>query len=166
MIATTRREHVLKSLHHATHALSASKLAQMHGVSRQVIVGDIALLRAAGEAIIATPKGYITQTFPVQNTYTVAVIHDASRTREELELLVSLGVTVLDVRVDHPLYGELNGSLNIHTTDDIDAFLLKDSPLLSTLTQGLHLHNLVCRDDAHFKTVKEALNHANFLYDN
>lgn len=162
----TRRDLILKSLKNATEALSASKLAAIHGVSRQVIVGDIALLRAAGEAIIATPKGYLYAAFPAENSYTIAVSHDATRTQEELELLVSLGVTIVDVKVDHPLYGELNGTLNIKTSEDIAAFLRKDSPLLSTLTQGLHLHTILCTDDTHFNTVKTALKNAHFLYEN
>ena len=55
---TTRRKEILRQLQLSEKPVSASRFARDLGVSRQIIVGDVALLRAAGEDIIATSRGY------------------------------------------------------------------------------------------------------------
>ncbi|MDE6841162.1 MAG: HTH domain-containing protein, partial [Oscillospiraceae bacterium] len=59
MNATERRGRILEYLREWDRPLSATALARRLSVSRQVIVGDVALLRAAGEGITATPRGYV-----------------------------------------------------------------------------------------------------------
>ena len=46
MHAQERRQEILKLLHQSAHPISASALAERVSVTRQVIVGDIALLRS------------------------------------------------------------------------------------------------------------------------
>jgi len=139
------------------------------GVSRQVIVGDIALLRAQGHEIIATARGYMVPDYKTSNQYIgkIACCHHAENTKEELYTVVDLGAVVVDVIVEHGLYGEITGQLNIKTRDDADAFVARldasEVRLLSALTQGVHLHTLACRDKAHFEQVYHALERAGFL---
>ena len=57
--AKERRQAILEQLKRAEKPVSATALARQYGVSRQIIVGDVALLRAGGEPISATPRGYV-----------------------------------------------------------------------------------------------------------
>jgi transcriptional regulator of NAD metabolism len=59
---------------------------------------------------------------------------------------VDHGVRVLDVIVEHALYGELRGSLTIESRSDVADFLRRwrvtKANLLSSLTRGVHLHTV------------------------
>ena len=59
MRAEERRQAIRELLQNSKQPVSASVLAARFAVSRQIIVGDIALLRAAGADISATPRGYV-----------------------------------------------------------------------------------------------------------
>jgi transcriptional regulator of NAD metabolism len=127
--------------------LSGSELAKRLRVSRQCLVQDIAILRAAGEEIIATPRGYqLPQTANQRHRAVLACRHSPERTEEELQILVDHGVRILDVIVEHPLYGELRGSLMIESRADVQDFLKQvksaHASLLSSLTGGVHLHTV------------------------
>jgi transcriptional regulator of NAD metabolism len=110
-------------------------------------VQDVAILRASGREIIATPQGY---RLPEASAHThrkvIAARHEPERTEEELQILVDHGVKVLDVIVEHPLYGELRGSLMIESRADLKDFLRQvrstHAPLLLSLTNGVHLHTV------------------------
>lgn len=60
MHSDERRKAIADVLRAADAPISASALAEKFSVSRQIIVGDIALLRSSGEEILATPRGYVT----------------------------------------------------------------------------------------------------------
>ncbi len=164
-----RREQIIKRLSQASTPLSASLLAKELSVSRQVIVGDVAILRAAGQDIMATPKGYFLKNtlglFPVEKT--IAVKHDASRLKEELYTIVDCGGTVLDVTVEHMVYGQLTGQLNLSSRYEVDRFLAKLEenrvPPLSQLTNGIHLHKIGCQSGEVFDIIKEQLSSLNIL---
>jgi transcriptional regulator of NAD metabolism len=117
-------------------------------VSRQIIVQDIALLRAEGNPILATPQGYLIQSEPrsLSKRTMLAVKHSATETKNELSLLVKHGLTVVDVIIEHPLYGELRGNLMLRSLADVERFMERvqkgKTSLLSSLTQGLHLHTV------------------------
>ena len=147
----------------------ALRLAGELGVSRQIVVGDVALLRAAGAQIDATPRGY--QLHPAAKGYTgiLACVHrTAEEMRAELYTVVDQGGVVVDVAVENPLYGELRGNLNLASRYDVDLFLRQaaDTPecLLSRMTGGVHLHTLHCPDEASFRRVKAALAEKGLLY--
>ena len=123
-------------------------LARRFRVSRQCLVQDVAILRAAGVEILSTPQGY---RLPPQgkssaHRATLACRHTPERTEEELNILVDHGVRVLDVVVGHALYGELRGSLMIESRADVQDFLRRwgqtKANLLSSLTRGVHLHTV------------------------
>ena len=110
MNAAQRREKILQQLHGASAPISASALAAKLGVSRQIVVGDVALLRAGGAEIEATPRGY--QFHPTPGGYTgiLACVHrTADEMRTELYTVVDQGGVVVDVAVENPLFGELRG---------------------------------------------------------
>lgn len=165
MTAKARREDLLAALRRAEQPLSATTLAERCGVSRQIIVGDIALLRAAGEEILATPRGYTLRRAAEGLVRTVACVHDAAGTERELNIMVDNGCTVRDVIVEHPVYGQLIGALELHSRFDVRQFLERSAgaPPLSSLTDGIHLHTLLCPDEAAFRRVKAALGEAGFL---
>ena len=111
MNAAQRRGRILDELKVAEGPLSATALAQRLSVSRQVIVGDVALLRAAGEGITATPRGYVLDAPRAGIVATVACAHSGADMERELTLMVDQGCTVENVIVEHPVYGQLTGPL-------------------------------------------------------
>ena len=164
MDAAARRRALLEVLSDVPAAATA--LAARFGVSRQVIVGDIALLRAAGETIFATPRGYVTVRAPENGILrTVACRHGAAEMEEELLLLVDAGAGVLDVIVEHPVYGQLTGELGLFSRRDVWDFVRRaaETQLLSQLTGGIHLHTLRCPDEGTFLRAQEALRTHGYL---
>ena len=163
MNAAQRRERILTRLTGASEPMSASLLAGELGVSRQIVVGDVALLRAGGAEIEATPRGY--QFHPTPGGYTgiLACVHrTADEMRTELYTVVDQGGVVVDVAVENPLYGELRGNLNL------DTFITQaaNTPecLLSRMTGGVHLHTLRCPDEETFQRIEAALREKGILY--
>lgn len=142
-----RRRHILEWMRAHGGPIPGGEMAKRLRVSRQCLVQDIAILRAAGEEIVATPRGY---RLPDAASHThravLACRHAPERTEEELQILVDHGVKVLDVTVEHPLYGELRGSLMIESRADVQDFLTQvkatHAALLSSLTHGIHLHTV------------------------
>ena len=123
MNAAQRRKTIMARLAGTAQPLSASALAAELGVSRQIVVGDVALLRAGGAEIDATPRGY--QLHPTARGYTgiLACVHrTADEMRQELYTAVDQGCTVVDVAVENPLYGELRGNLNLASRYDVTIF--------------------------------------------
>lgn len=167
----TRRKQILHTLLNEEKPVSASKFAKRFGVSRQIIVGDIALLRASGETVIATARGYILETSESMTGLfsKIAVQHRREQTEEELRLIVENGGEVLNVIVEHPLYGELTGMLHIQTEKDIDEFMSRyeksKASLLSELTDGVHLHTIRYSNATTLKHIKQKLLDAGILYE-
>ena len=130
-------------------------------------MGDVALLRAAGAEISATPRGYLIQKAPAGLTRQVACRHDAAGMEAELNAMVDNGCTVEDVIVEHSVYGQLAGQLNLSSRYDVAQFIRKvaqsDAKPLSALTEGIHLHTLRCPDEAAFERVRAQLDSAGFL---
>ena len=139
-------------------SVSASALAEKFSVSRQIIVGDIALLRSSGEEILATPRGYVTPKEARGIVRRVAVKHTPQEMEAELNTIVDNGCTVIDVIVDHPIYGQLTGPLQISNRYEVSQFIerCKKAEPLSSLTDGIHLHTLSCPDEAAFERTKSA----------
>ena len=148
MDASERRSKLLEMLSSSSQPLKGASLASALGVTRQVVVQDIAVLRARGENILATPRGYTYWTEPRRPGIIkiVAVKHDFPQAREELLTMVSCGVEVIDVIVEHPVYCQLTGQLSIFTPEDVENFMQTmeqtQAGLLSSLTDGVHLHTV------------------------
>ena len=161
MTAQQRRQQIIAILTKATGPVSASALAGQLGVSRQIVVGDVALLRAGGEQIDATPRGYVL-TGEKQSGYTGLLACRAAELRDN-------GGIVEDVKVESPLYGEITGRLHVASRYDADNFVTRamEQPdgLLLRLTGGVHLHTLVCPDEETFLRIRRALAQAGILYE-
>jgi len=158
MDATERRRKIVEMLSSSSEPLKGANLASALGVTRQVVVQDIAVLRAKGENIVATPRGYTYWTDPRKPGVLkiVAVKHDFSQTKKELLAMVKCGVEVIDVIVEHPVYGQLTGQLSICTPEDVESFMQTieqtQAGLLSSLTDGVHLHTVRA---SHFEQLSE-----------
>lgn len=167
MTAIERRNAIYQVLSADT-PISATALAGRFGVTRQVVVGDIALLRAEGRSVIATPRGYI---IPVPDGFlrTIACVHNAAQTRDELNAMVDCGCTVIDVVVEHPVYGQLTAPLAISSRYDVEQFIEKmasaSASPLSALTEGIHLHTLSCPDEAVFDHLRDKLREMGMLFE-
>ena len=167
MDASERRENIIKLLGKAEQPVSASALAAKFDVSRQIIVGDIALLRAAGSDISATPRGYVISQQNGGVIRQIACRHSSEDMQKELYAVVDEGCTVIDVIVGHPVYGQLTGSLQLSSRFDVNQFILKCSQSsahpLSLLTGGIHLHTISCPDEAAYQRVKHSLDSLGIL---
>ena len=167
MHSDERRKAIADVLRAADAPVSASALAEKFSVSRQIIVGDIALLRSSGEEILATPRGYVTPKEARGILHRVAVKHTPQEMKAELNAIVDNGCTVIDVIVDHPIYGQLTGQLQISSRYDVEQFLARvqahDAAPLSMLTGGIHLHTLRCPDAAACERACAALKAAGLL---
>lgn len=168
MNAGTRRERLMELLEGAEGPVSATALARTLSVSRQIIVGDIALLRAAGEHITATPRGYVLDRSAAGELRTVACRHTTPEDMaNELNIMVDNGCTVVNVIVDHRVYGQLVGQLDLSSRYDVSEFIQKvvksGVKPLSDLTGGIHLHTLRCPDEGAYRRVTQALREAGIL---
>ena len=148
MHSDERRKAIANVLRAADAPISASALAEKFSVSRQIIVGDIALLRSSGEEILATPRGYVTPKEARGIVRRVAVKHMPQEMEAELNTIV-----------DQPIYGQLTGPLQISNRYEVSQFIerCKKAEPLSSLTDGIHLHTLSCPDEAAFERTKSAL---------
>ena len=124
----------------------------MTNVSRQVIVGDINLLKAKNEPIIATSQGYVYMPVPPGNhgkiERTIVCRHRPEQTAEELNIFVDSGVTVKDVKIEHPVYGDLSASIMVSNRNEVKEFMKKVSEanavfLLNLTEGGTHLHTVL-----------------------
>ncbi|CAM4147586.1 transcription repressor NadR [Erysipelothrix inopinata] len=167
MDGESRRQEILSRLLKQDKAISATAFANEFGVSRQIIVGDIALLRASGQDILATSKGYVlNHTHDALIRKVIAVSHTTDQTEIELLTLVKHGAIVENVIIEHPLYGEITGGLNIRTQEDVKDFLSSGVQLLSGLTEGLHLHTIYVQNEADYDALIKDLEQLNILYRN
>lgn len=168
MSGTERRDALWAALQSAGRPLTGSELARRLRVSRQVIVQDVAILRAAGTPVVATPQGYaVAAGRSAGRRAVVAVRHPVPATATELYALVDAGVWVEDVVVEHPIYGELTGRLDLRSHADVQRFLtavrLQDAHLLSELTDGVHLHTLRAGSAGALEAARDALRGLGFL---
>lgn len=172
MKAKERRIAILHKIQTQPSPITASALAEEFGVSRQVIVGDIALLRANHHDIIASNQGYFLPSASSQaaSGYTgkIVCLHQGAQTRQELEIILHHHGKVLDVQVDHPIYGVLSAGLRIQTVDEMDSFLDKmhqyHGELLSSLTDGVHIHTIQTPTLIEFQRIQDDLDAAGILY--
>lgn len=144
-------------------------LAHELGVSRQVIVQDIAVLRAGGLEIVATVRGYLlaAAVSPSAARRVIGVRHGPDQAVEELTALVDTGARVLDVVVEHPVYGELRAELDLRSRRDVQLWaercVATGAHLLSELTDGTHVHTLEADHEQILDAAEDALRRLGFL---
>lgn len=166
-----RRNYIVETLKRSTSPITGKILAEETGVSRQVIVTDMALLKTSNEPIIATNRGYLYMDKDSNKALHQKVIlcqHSPERAQEELEIIVDCGVTVVDVMVEHPFYGELTGSLMVRSRFDVEQFITaiseEEAALLSELTDGIHLHTIEADAEDKINQACEHLQAAGILF--
>lgn len=162
-----RRDNILELLLESTEPLKGSDIAKKYAVTRQIIVKDIAILRAEGKNIIATPDGYIINKNEKKFKAIIAVTHTEEEMFDEMNIVIKYGGIIEDVIVEHPLYGEITGMLMIKNYNELNKFIQKykeqRAKLLSVLTNGVHLHTIAAESQEDIELIISELRERKFI---
>lgn len=172
MNGNERRRQILHMLREQGSPLSGAALAKTFGVSRQVIVQDIALIRAENHTIVSTNKGYICRTESNGNTQPKRVFrvrHKNDEVLDEFMTVLELGGRILDVAVEHELYGQIRVDLAIDTPQDAQDFVLRlhqcrDNPL-KILTDDSHYHTVSAPSERLLDLIEQELRAKGYCVD-
>ena len=157
-----RRDRIIEILKESDEPLSGTALALQLKVSRQIIVQDIALLRAVNKNILSTNKGYL-YFEPDEHMCTriFHVRHTDEQIEDELNTFVDLGGRILDVIVEHEVYGQITADLRINNRRDVKEFLIKissdKSRPLKLLTNGFHYHTVEADSEEVLEEIEKEL---------
>ena len=170
MTGEERRAKILSKLQASDTPLSGTALAKAFHVSRQIIVQDIALMRAENYGILSTNKGYLLRSQTTENTQPKRVFfvkHTTGQVLEEFQIILELGGKILDVAVEHELYGQIRVDLLIETLADAEEFhrklmACKDNPL-KVLTDDCHYHTVAAPSEKLLDLISEALRKNGYL---
>ena len=168
MNAQLRRSEILRMLSENEACINAAQLAQHFGVTRQIIVSDVALLRANGHRIQATRKGYsLEKSLPVEELRSVVCRHRGDQVLDEFYMIVDNGGSIASVVVEHPIYGQLSADLNICSRYDAQEFVQRQletqASQLCDLTGGLHIHMLRVPSEDAFRRIVNGLKELDIL---
>lgn len=159
-----RRKQIVKILEESKEPISGTVLAKKLSVSRQIIVQDIALLRAENKNILSTNKGYLISNASDEINKIQRVIcsyHTKEQIKDELYTIVDLGGKVRKVFVNHDIYGQISADLLIFSRKDVDEFVHKveqsDMRPLNCLTDGVHYHLIEADSEAILDEIEEEL---------
>lgn len=166
MSAGERAEAILERISQSSSPVSGGMLSQEFGVSRQIIVKDIAALKAQGNDIIATTKGYILHRIPMPERV-FKVVHRDDEIQQELQTIVDAGGIVKDVFVWHKIYGKIEAELDIRTRRDVTEYINtlqngRSSPL-KNVTNEYHYHTIAAENDTVLDKVRGELDRIGFL---
>ena len=166
MSGKERREEIIRTITASTEPVSGTALAVQCGVSRQVIVQDIALIRAAGYDVIATNRGYLCHD-QKRAVRVFKVYHTDEQMQDELNTIVDFGGTVLDVFVHHEVYGELRADLSLSSRMRVGKFMegiyKGTSKPLKDITSGLHFHTVSADSERTLDLIEEELKRKGYL---
>lgn len=164
-----RRKKIIEILGSRTEAISGASLSKLLGVSRQVIVQDVALLRAVNKNILATTRGYILYHQEKERFYRgFYVCHSDADIKDELYTMIDNGGKVLDIIVEHEVYGQICANLILETRADVDEFCRKltesvHSKPLNTLSGGAHIHTVEGTSEVILDNIERALKEKGYL---
>lgn len=166
MTGADRRKQILSLMRNACQPLPGVALGKETGVSRQVVVQDIALLRTQGHPIVSTSRGYYLDE-PKQAVRLIKVYHTNEQVEDELSAIVNLGGTVLDVMINHRTYGKLTAPMHIKCQNDIRRFVEelqsgKSSPLMN-VTSGYHFHHIAAEKEEILDEIEEELDRKGYM---
>ena len=160
-----REKKILEILRDSETLVSGTYLAEFFDVSRQVIVQDIAILKAKNIDIISTNRGYRLLSKGIKKV--IKVKHDDAEIRNELNAIVDLGASVEDVFVIHKTYGEIRVKLDIKSRRDVDLLVeninSKLSKPLKNLTDNCRYHTIIAENENIFKEVEDKLKELGIL---
>ena len=164
-----RKESLIQLLKEAHKPLNGQSLAEHFHVTRQIIVQDIALLRANGAPILSTNRGYIykeNKTNPFVHKL-FKVKHKEEDMEQELLAIVDNGGRVQNILIDHPVYGEIETLLKLSCRRDVEHFLNQANSSnfrpLSELTDGVHYHLVEAENKQDLHYIEEALDKLGYL---
>ena len=160
MKTAERRKAIANHLLSQNNAVPGAALSELFGVSRQIIVQDISVLKAEGYDILSTHKGYVLRSSPLAERV-IKTFHTSNETEDELNCIVDLGGTVVDVFVWHKVYGKITAPLNIFSRLYIKQFLEgvrsgKSTELMS-ITGGYHYHTVRADSEDILDRIENAL---------
>ena len=166
MKADERRKQIISTLMAENKPVSGGSLSEALHASRQIIVQDIAILRAAGYEILSTHQGYIIKNTPlIERVFKVR--HSSEQTSDELSCIVDLGGTVVDVFVWHKVYGKIEAPLNIFSHHGVEKFMdgIKSgrSTELMHITDGYHYHTVRAESDDVLDRIAAELARRNYI---
>ena len=164
-----RHELILSYIKKSPNAISGSVLSKKFGVSRQIIVSDIAYLKSCGNDIIPTNRGYIFNNAMVQRV--VKVVHADDEIEDELASIVKMGARIVNVFVWHKIYGRIEAPLNISTERDVmeymDSLKTGRSGPLKRVTSEYHYHTLEADNEEILDQTEKMLKDRGYLvYEN
>lgn len=166
MKSDERRKSIVNLLLSEKRAISGNELSEKYGVSRQIIVKDISILKEQGNDILSTNSGYVIQSSPLKERV-FKVLHTTEQTEDELQTIVDLGGTVADVYVWHKAYGKMEAKLNISSRSQIDEFIESvrtgKSVELMHITGGYHYHTVRAVSEAVLDRIGSALEEKNYI---
>lgn len=171
MTGEARRIQILQLLQEQESPMSGAALAKACSVSRQVIVQDIALMRAENRRILSTNKGYLYRRDGSENTQPKRVFfvrHNTDQVLEEFMTVIDLGGRILDVAVEHEIYGQIRVDLLIETAQDARNFAEKlsacrDNPL-KVLTDDCHYHTVAAPSEKLLDLIEAELREKGYLF--
>ena len=167
MIAgSKRRDEIISRIKNSPVPVSGKVLANEYEVSRQVIVQDIALIRASGYDIISTNRGYILNA-PKSVSRIFKVHHTDDELESELCTIVDLGGRVVNVMVNHHVYGHLEAELKVYSRRNVMEFMEdirsgKSSPL-KNITSNYHYHKVEADNEETLDLIENMLIEKGFL---
>ena len=160
MTGKERRDSIIKMISGKS-PVSGGSLSKSLDVSRQIIVSDIALLRAEGYDIISTNRGYLIQEKEEVSSRVFKVHHKEEEVEDELNTIIDFGGVVKDVFVYHKVYGVLKAQMNIKSRRDIKQYMQDitsgKSSLLMNVTSVYHYHTIVADDEQTLDLIQEEL---------
>jgi len=161
-----RRQRIIQVLCESNYPISGEALSDLLQVTRQIIVKDVAEMRADGTQILSTSRGYcLDKKKGIRKI--IAVRHLPEQIKDELEIIIRNGGTVVNVMIEHPVYGEIRGDINISSINELFKFIAlvegsQAKPLLSVSEGGVHLHTIEVPSEEKYQQIKKELKEKGF----
>ena len=166
MHGSERREQIIRQIQESKAPVSGTKLASLYSVSRQVIVQDLAVIRASTPGILSTTKGYVMEQ-DSSCTREFKVRHSQDKAAQELNLIVDCGGHVKNISISHRVYGRVSAEMDIRSRQDVREFIQalqnSRSTVLSSATSGYHYHLIEASSEERLDLIRNQLEKAGFL---
>ncbi len=166
MKSNERRKSIVDLLLSEKRPISGNELSEKYGVSRQIIVRDISILKEQGNDILATNSGYVIRSSPIKERV-FKLFHTTEQTEDELKTIIDLGGIVADVYVWHKAYGKMEAKLNISSRSQIEQFIESvrsgKSVELMHITGGYHYHTVRAENEEVLNQIGAALNEKKYI---
>ena len=161
MKGTGRRDVIIDRLKSSAQPVSGKLLAEVCEVSRQIIVRDIALIRAEGFDIISTSRGYVLHEGTQEVTRIFKVYHSDEQMEDELYSIVDLGGKIVNVMVNHRVYGKMEADLSINSRRKVDEYM--DNIRRENITSNYHYHEIEAESEEVLDEIENMLRGKGYL---